>query len=83
MSESIRREIGNLYKELRIASGMTQLDWARKLEISQSALSKLENGKLEPSLSAFCIGYQQAHTLPLQVFRDRFNALLWNFRGDA
>lgn len=36
-------------KKLRILSGLTQVQMARKLDISQSLYSLIENGKRKPS----------------------------------
>lgn len=39
-------------KELRIAEGLSQMQLAKKLNISQSAIAKWELGKTEPTASA-------------------------------
>lgn len=39
-------------KELRVAKGLSQMQLANKLGISQSAIAKWELGKTEPTASA-------------------------------
>ena len=42
-------------KELRKNSGLSQMQLARKLNISQSAIAKWELGKTEPTASALIL----------------------------
>lgn len=48
-SKVIVLEIAKILKTTRIATGMTQEELGKKMGLSQSALSKMEAGKLEPS----------------------------------
>ena len=45
-------EFKDRLKELRVASGLSQMQLAIKLNISQSAIAKWELGKTEPTASA-------------------------------
>lgn len=42
-------------KELRLANGLSQMQLANKLNISQSAIAKWELGKTEPTASAIIL----------------------------
>lgn len=42
-------------KELRLAKGLSQMQLAQKLNISQSAIAKWELGKTEPTASALIL----------------------------
>jgi len=44
-------KLGKAIKDLRRKTGLTQNDLADRVDITQSHLSQLENGKKEPSLS--------------------------------
>ena len=39
-------------KELRIAKGVTQEELAKVLNVKKAAISKYENGRIEPSLES-------------------------------
>lgn len=43
--------IGDKIKELRVKSNMTQKDLAEILYVTPQAISRWENGKVEPSLA--------------------------------
>jgi transcriptional regulator with XRE-family HTH domain len=45
-----QKSIGLLIREVRKSVGMTQVDLAKEMQISQGTLSKLENGLLVPSV---------------------------------
>ena len=45
----------NRLKELRTAKGLSQMQLAKLLDISQSAIAKWELGKTEPTASAIII----------------------------
>ena len=47
------KSIGNTISELRRKMGMTQLDLARRLEISDKAISKWETGQGYPDITIF------------------------------
>lgn len=49
------------FKELRLVSGYTQQELARKLDVSQSSITMWENGKRQPDLET------------LEVIADFFN----------
>lgn len=42
-------------KELRLSNGLSQMQLANKLNISQSAIAKWELGKTEPTASAIIL----------------------------
>ena len=42
-------KFANVFKELRIKSGLTQQEMADKLNISRSSIGMYENGEREPS----------------------------------
>ena len=44
------KELGKSIKEKRIQLGLTQLQVAEKANIQNATLSKIENGKLNPSI---------------------------------
>ncbi|MFH0873533.1 MAG: helix-turn-helix transcriptional regulator [Candidatus Komeilibacteria bacterium] len=50
--------------QLRIAKGLTQKQLAKKLGTKQSAISRLENGNLNPTLKSF---YKLARALDAKV----------------
>lgn len=43
----MKEELGKIIKKAREDSGYTQSDFANKLDINKSNLSKLENGKIK------------------------------------
>jgi transcriptional regulator with XRE-family HTH domain len=45
-------EFRNRLKELRVSQGLSQMQLANKVDISQSAIAKWELGKTEPTASA-------------------------------
>lgn len=45
--------LGPLFKELRKSLNLGQVEMAKELGVSQSALSKIEAGKLKPTLETF------------------------------
>lgn len=44
---SVIKANGELIKSIRLFLGLEQKDWANMLKISQSYLSKIENGKVK------------------------------------
>ena len=48
-------KFGERLKELRMARGMSQMQLARAVGISQSAIAKWELGKTEPTASAIIL----------------------------
>ena len=47
--------IGERIKELRIEAGLSQMQLAKKLNMSQAAVAKWELGKTEPTASAIIL----------------------------
>jgi DNA-binding XRE family transcriptional regulator len=43
-------KIGERFKELRIKNELNQIEFAKKVGISQSTLSEIEKGKSKPSV---------------------------------
>jgi transcriptional regulator with XRE-family HTH domain len=48
--DRIRRNIGGLLREMRESRGLEQFDLARELDMSQSKISRIENGRLTPTV---------------------------------
>ena len=42
--------IGERFKELRVKNNLKQIDFAKKIGISQSTLSEIEKGRSNPSV---------------------------------
>ena len=67
-------KLSRLFKTLRKETlGLTQHELADALEISQSALCKIENGQLEPSLRTFI---RMRKILPPHLSRWRLDEVL-------
>lgn len=49
---SVRRRFGDRIRELRIATGMTQDDFAEKCGFARTYMSRIETGGANPSLDA-------------------------------
>lgn len=49
--KSESEKFGNNLKRLRIEKGISQGDIARKLDVSRSFISNIENGKTNPTLT--------------------------------
>lgn len=45
------KKLGENIRKIRIKKGMTQIDLCRKLEVDRAYMSKIENGKKNPTLS--------------------------------
>lgn len=52
MKTPIRQQFGKRFKELRLASGMSQEAFADKCGIARSYMSRIERGRANPSLDA-------------------------------
>lgn len=48
--EQLKREVIKMIIEIRIKEGLTQKQLAERLETSQSAIARLENGRGNPTL---------------------------------
>jgi len=48
--EQLKREVIRMIIEIRIKKGLTQKQLAERLETSQSAIARLENGRGNPTL---------------------------------
>jgi DNA-binding XRE family transcriptional regulator len=67
-------KLGRLFKSLRKEKlKLTQHELAKALGISQSALCKIENGKIEPSLATFI---RMRKILPPHLSRWRLDEVL-------
>jgi predicted transcriptional regulator len=51
---NIRKQFGDMLKDMRFKWGIDQISMSKELGVSQGTLSKLENGKLDPRLSVLC-----------------------------
>lgn len=51
--EQFRKQLGKALKDQRLRRGLTQIDCAKLLGISQGNLSKIEAGILEPKASVY------------------------------
>lgn len=62
--------IGDKIKELRRASGLTQLEFAVKLGKTPSAISQLEHGKRKPSYDTLQKLISRFHMSPDKLFEE-------------
>ncbi|HZF82823.1 MAG TPA: helix-turn-helix transcriptional regulator [Burkholderiaceae bacterium] len=68
--KSLRRRFGSRIRELRMASGMTQEEFAEKCGFARTYMSRVETGGANPSLDAIHT-LATALKLPLSaVFAD-------------
>lgn len=42
--------LGNVIRELRLASGLNQVEFARKLSVTKQTISNWENNNIQPSI---------------------------------
>mgnify|MGYP001048371259 CR=1 FL=1 len=67
--------VGELIQKARIEAGLTQQELSRRAYIPQSTLSKMENGKIEPSASELvylsnALDKPLLHFFPNQIIRN-------------
>jgi transcriptional regulator with XRE-family HTH domain len=67
---------GRLFRDVRKALELSQVTLARKLQISQGALSKIEANKLEPRAATY-IKLQFLATAHSDQAFDHFNKFYW------
>ncbi len=65
MKPTIGYVLGQVIRELRVAAGLSQVVFAEKSGLYQTYLSRIENGKANPSLNAMEV---VAKTLGVTVF---------------
>lgn len=68
---------GQLMKDLRIDLGMSQEEFALKLECRQSAISKIEAGFYDPNLKTFLAAYRLAMTESREEIGAQFRRIMW------
>lgn len=65
MSGSLTRRFGKCVRQLRLAAGLTQVEFAEHCGFYQTYLSRVETGKANPTLNAMEV---IANALGLSVF---------------
>lgn len=65
MKPSVAHYLGQVIRELRVEAGLSQVVFAEKAGLFQTYLSRVENGKANPSLNALEI---IAKTLGVSIF---------------
>ena len=65
MKPTIAHHLGQAIRELRIAAGLSQVVFGEKSGLFQTYLSRVENGKANPSLNALEV---IAKTLGINIF---------------
>lgn len=65
MKKTLAQQFGKCVKELRLATGLSQVEFGEKCGFYQTYLSRLENGKANPSLNALEV---IANSLGMSVF---------------
>lgn len=70
MKKSLRQQFGNRVKELRLASDMSQEEFADKCEFARSYMSRIERGRANPSLDAVEILAEALDVPVVKLFED-------------
>lgn len=65
MKPTVAHCLGQVIRELRLESGLSQVVFAEKSGLYQTYLSRIENGKANPSLNSLAV---VAETLGITVF---------------
>jgi len=65
VKKTLAQQFGKCVKELRLATGLSQVEFGEKCGFYQTYLSRLENGKANPSLNALEV---IANSLGMSVF---------------
>lgn len=65
MKATIPLRLGQVIRDLRIAAGLSQVEFAERSGLYQTYLSRVENGKANPSLNAMQV---IAQTLGISIF---------------
>lgn len=65
MKPSIANHLGQAIRELRVEAGLSQVVFAEKSGLFQTYLSRVENGKANPSLNALEV---ISNTLGISIF---------------
>ncbi len=65
MKVTISQHLGQVIRDLRIAAGLSQVEFAERSGLYQTYLSRVENGKANPSLNAMQV---IAQTLGISIF---------------
>lgn len=71
-------DLARLMIDLRSHLNLTQTDFAKRLKVSQSHLSKIESGTLPPPLNVFLVTARMTRNpgVPTDLF-DRFSRAIW------
>lgn len=62
---TISHHLGQVIRDLRIASGLSQVEFAERSGLYQTYLSRVENGRANPTLNAMQV---IAQTLGVSIF---------------
>lgn len=68
--------IAQLFYDLRMALGLTQVEFAKLVGMSQPLISKVEKAHMPPSLKAFLGAYRAAMVLPNREVLKRFERFM-------
>jgi transcriptional regulator with XRE-family HTH domain len=65
VKKTLAQQFGKCVRELRLATGLSQVEFGEKCGFYQTYLSRLENGKANPSLNALEV---IANALGMSIF---------------
>jgi transcriptional regulator with XRE-family HTH domain len=65
VKKTLAQQFGHCVRELRLATGLSQVEFGEKCGFYQTYLSRLENGKANPSLNALEV---IANALGMSIF---------------
>ena len=65
MKNTLTKQFGSCVRELRLATGMSQVEFGEKCGFYQTYLSRIENGQANPTLNAIEV---IANALGMSIF---------------